>query len=61
MSNRGRFEIILIGADEEHRYVKDYDDEVQATTSCEERNNRAKDLGISARYTVIDTKARTDG
>ncbi len=57
MSDRGQFEIVLVGADEAHRYVRDFDTLGAAEASCAERNARAVEMGIEARYSVLDTKA----
>jgi hypothetical protein len=54
-SKRGDFVVVMVGSDAEHEYVRDFDTLEEAETQATQRNARAADLGIAARYAVRNT------
>ena len=55
--SRARFQIVMVGSDAAHEFVKDYESREAAELQASERNARAAELGIAARYAVRDTQA----
>lgn len=54
-----RFLIVMVGSDPAHEFVTAYDELETARTQATERNARAGELGIAARYAVRDSQAAT--
>jgi len=52
-----RFVIVMVGSDSAHEFVNAYDELETANTQATERNARAQELGIVARYAVRDSEA----